>query len=187
VRCFKFFFVIALAAAFVAVVRPARADTPAPDVNHCIAAYSFADESLKRLEAETGIPRAAVWAIVWKESHCQSDVVGASGEIGLAQIVPRDTAQLPAAWFTDRPTTIELMDAQANVYAAAKILRQNRDRYCRGDLMCALRVYNGGTSKCVIGGGRDSRAMPAFAQAGGICARAWRYAIAVSEGMKAVK
>ncbi len=165
----------------------ASAATPRPDVNHCIAAYSFADESLKLFEKQTGIPRAAVWAIVWKESRCQGDFIGASGEIGLAQIVPRDTTLLPRVWFTDRPTTIELMDAQANVYAAAKILRENRDRYCKGDLMCALRVYNGGTSKCVIGGGRDSRAMPAFARAGGICARAWRYAIAVSEGMKAVK
>lgn len=183
----KLLFALALLPAFFLVVRPARADTPRPDVNHCIAAYSVADESLKRFEAETGIPRAAVWAIVWKESHCQSDGVGASGEIGLAQIVPRDTTQLPAAWFADRLTTRELMNPLTNIQTAAKILRENRDRYCGGDLMCALRVYNGGTSKCVIGGGRDGRAMPAFAQAGGVCARAWRYAIAVWDGMKAVK
>lgn len=165
----------------------ASAATPHPDVNHCIAAYAEADESLRRFESETGIPRAAVWAIVWKESRCQSDGVGTSGEIGLAQIVPRDTTLLPAAWFTDRPTTRELMNPLTNIQTAAKILRQNRDRYCRGDLMCALRVYNGGTSRCVIGGGRDSRAMPAFAQGNDICARAWRYAIAVRDGMKAVK
>jgi soluble lytic murein transglycosylase-like protein len=151
-------------------------------VNHCIAAYSFADESLKLFEKQTGIPRAAVWAIVWKESRCQGDFIGASGEIGLAQIVPRDTTLLPRVWFTDRPTTIELMDAQANVYAAAKILRQNRDRYCRGDLMCALRVYNGGTSACVRFG-----SPPAGAADKTICARAWRYAIAVWDGMKAVR
>ena len=156
-------------------------------INHCVSAYSFADESLKRFEVETGLPRAAVWSIVWKESRCQSDVVGASGEIGLAQIVPRDTTQLPAVWFTNRPTARELMNPLTNIQTAANILRENRDRYCKGDLMCALRVYNGGTSKCVIGGGRDSRAMPVFAQGNDICARAWRYAIAVWDGMRTVK
>lgn len=183
----KLLFALTLLSAFFVVALPASAATPRPDVNHCIAAYSFADESLKRFEVETGLPRAAVWSIVWKESRCQSDVVGASGEIGLAQIVPRDTTQLPAVWFTNRPTARELMNALTNIQTAANILRENRDRYCKGDLMCALRVYNGGTSKCVIGGGRDSRAMPVFAQGNDICARAWRFAIAVWDGMRTVK
>lgn len=101
--------------------------------------------------------------------------------------MPRDTTQLPAVWFTNRPTARELMNALTNIQTAANILRENRDRYCKGDLMCALRVYNGGTSKCVIGGGRDSRAMPVFAQGNDICARAWRFAIAVWDGMRTVK
>lgn len=160
----------------------ASAATPRPDVNHCVSAYPMADARLRQFETETSIPRAAVWAIVWKESRCQGDVIGASGEIGLAQIVPRDTTLLPRAWFADRPTTRELMNPLVNIQAAARILQKNQDRYCRGDLMCALRVYNGGTSACVRFG-----SPPASAADKTICARAWRYAAAVREGMKAVK
>jgi len=160
----------------------ASADTPRPDVNHCMSAYAMEDASLRQIEADTGIPRAAVWAIVWKESRCQGDVIGASGEIGLAQIVPRDTTLLPRAWFADRPTTRELMNPLINIQAAAHILQKNQDRYCRGDLMCALRVYNGGTSACVRFGSPPINAIDKV-----ICARAWWYAAAVREGMKAVK
>jgi len=70
--------------------------------------------------------------IVEAESGGDPGAVGASGEIGLMQIVP----------FADRPPADALLDPKTNMYAGAAILREYVDA-C-GGLACGLAAYNEG-------------------------------------------
>lgn len=154
---------------------------PAKSVHECISRYPQIDAALRRSEAQTGIPRATIWAIAWVETQCDPAARGRAGEAGMWQIIPRDQTRYPASLFGDRPLATELMDPFFSSREAGRILLKNKIRFCGGDLMCAVRVYNGGTSVCVRTGGRDGRAMPVFAQSNDLCARAWQYAQRVYE------
>jgi hypothetical protein len=160
---------------------------PAKSVHECISRYPQIDAALRRSEAQTGIPRATIWAIAWVETQCDPAARGKAGEAGMLQIMPRDQTRYPASWFGDRPLATELMDPFFSSREAGRILLKNKIRFCGGDLMCAVRVYNGGTSVCVRTGGRDGRAMLVFAQSNDPCARAWQYAQRVYEVSTMVK
>lgn len=157
-------------------------------VHECVARYADVDASLKRMEAQTvdGL-RAKVWAIIWVESQCRAELTGQSGEVGLGQVMPSDQTGYPSFWFADRPKAAELADPLVNARTVGYVLLRNLNRFCEGDLTCAVRVYNGGTSGCVRAGGRNKGWFPAFGVGQDVCARAWRYGARVSEVAGMVK
>ena len=157
-------------------------------VHGCVARYPEVDASLRRMEAQMfGGLRAQVWAIVWVESQCREGLAGRNGEVGLGQVMPRDQKGYPFFWFGDRPTAAELADPLVNARTVGYVLLRNLTWFCGGDLACATRVYNGGTSGCVRAGGRGTRPMPAFGAGQDGCARAWMYGARVGEVAGMVK
>ena len=85
-------------------------------------------------------------AMAMVESSCHQEAVGAAGEIGLLQIMPREKGY----WFRDRPTRAELRDEYVNIVTAAWILNSNYNRYCKkfnnyDRVWCSVGVYNEGT------------------------------------------
>ncbi len=85
-----------------------------------------------------GLDPHLVYSLVWRESRFCSDALGAKGEIGLGQIMPR-TAQ-----FLGIPQ-LYLWDPDWNLYATAKYLRYLYDRY--GNWEKALAAYNAGPTR----------------------------------------
>ena len=76
-------------------------------------------------------------AIVEIESGWDSAAVGASGEIGLMQIMPREAGDC----FSDRPPARLLLNPVVNLFFGCSILRDNL-RYFDGDWKMALAAYN---------------------------------------------
>jgi len=65
------------------------------------------------------------------------------GEVGLGQIIPCDTKGPHPEWFTNRPTTIELLKPDVNIKWCALILRYYLTRM-NNDLHKGLMSYNAG-------------------------------------------
>jgi hypothetical protein len=121
----KISFFVLMAAALALFASPAKAET-------CAGKYPVVDESLKRMEAQTGIPRAVVWAIAEIETKCNPSTVGTVGEVGLFQVIPRDQTFAPAWHYADRPLAAELRDQLVGARTAVYILDKNMRRFCAG-------------------------------------------------------
>ena len=159
----KILFFVLMATALALFASPAKAET-------CAGKYPAVDESLKRMEVQTGIPRAVVWAIAEIETKCDPNKVGTVGEVGLFQVIPRDQKFAPAWHYADRPLAAELRDQLVGARTAVYVLDKNMRRFCGAwaefgaRLRCALRVYNAGTAWCVQYGPEAA------------CPAGWRYA-----------
>lgn len=110
----------------------------------CINALPEVDKIFIRAEAQLGIPKGIFWQLVWTESRCKPFEIGASGEIGLGQIIPSDNARYPRSWFSDRPLAKDLFNPQTNAKWIVNILYDYL-KQCKRDLACALASYNEGT------------------------------------------
>lgn len=84
-----------------------------------------------------GVGPHVLLAIVWKESRFNPDAVGAAGEIGLAQMLPAAAADVGVAFGLLAGNPLTQLDAAAAFFA----LQLKR---AKGDLLLAVRAYNGG-------------------------------------------
>lgn len=92
------------------------------------------------------VPLDVLHAMAWVESRCNAGAIGDAGEIGMFQIMPKENG------YFDRPSANHLKSVAVNVHEAARILRENQDRYCTKhnrlygtSWRCPLAVYNAGT------------------------------------------
>jgi len=125
---------IALFTSFLAISSP----------KDCIKVFPEVDKIFFQAEAQLGIPKGIFWEIVWTESRCKPFEVGASGEIGLGQIIPSDDTRYPSSWFNDRPLAKDLLNPQTNARWTVNIL-YGYLKTCKKELACALAMYNEGT------------------------------------------
>ena len=99
------------------------------------------DTLIEEVSLETGVDAALLAAVMTKESTCNPNAVGTSGEIGLNQINPRVwVPTLVDEGFIQAPS--DLFDPATNLRCSAYILADLLDR-TDGDVWGALRKYNG--------------------------------------------
>lgn len=99
---------------------------------------------ITRYAQKQGLEPNLVAAVIWLESGGNPQAYSSSGAVGLMQVMPRDG--LAAAFncangpcFADRPTTVELQDAEFNIAYGTRLLEQLLGRY--GSWREALRAY----------------------------------------------
>lgn len=107
---------------------------------------AYEEEALTAASYRHGVPLDVLHAVAWVESRCNANAKGGSGEIGMFQVMPSEYG------YFDRPPAHALWDVKSNALEAARILRENKDRYCgkyerlNGESWkCPLAVYNAGT------------------------------------------
>ena len=93
-------------------------------------------------EAQLGLPAGLLDALIWTESRYNPTAVSGAGAAGLGQLMP-DTAR--DLGITNR------FDPQANVWGAARYLKQQLDRFRLVHL--ALAAYNAGPGAVELAGG----------------------------------
>jgi len=144
-------------ALFVLFYIPAHAQNDVPTYYVCNISRSEIN-ALTTARDKYGIPLGVMSSVAFNESGCNNSRVGKYGELCMFQIFPFNPDK--KFGFTDRPTADNLKIIDVCADTAAKILRENHDRYCKeftfnyifdfGDLnaqwFCALAVYNSGTS-----------------------------------------
>lgn len=136
---------------------PVNAQTDYKQIKTCYISRNEINEIVKARDKYL-IPYGLMIAVAYKETKCNNSLVGAYGELCMFQIFPYNSN--PKYGFTDRPHANNLRIIDVCADTAAKILRENHDRYCKNftfnyifdfdDLdaqwYCALSVYNSGTS-----------------------------------------
>lgn len=94
--------------------------------------------------ANYGVPAELIAAVMLQESGGQSDVISASGAVGLLQVMPSDglSADFMCAngpCFASRPTTEQLLDPAFNVDYGVRMLANLISKY--GNERDALKAY----------------------------------------------
>jgi len=149
--------IIIAVAFFVALSSPALAQGDVPTYYVCSMSRSEMN-ALTTARDKYDIPIGVMSSVAFNESGCNNNRVGIYGELCMFQIFPFNPNK--RFGFTDRPTADNLRIIDVCADTAAKILRENHDRYCNtftfnyifdfDDLnaqwFCALAVYNSGTS-----------------------------------------
>jgi soluble lytic murein transglycosylase-like protein len=129
-------------------VRPTRFDPkPQPAVIH----KGLSQASLRRLaflghvsaaEAQYGLPSGLLDALIWTESRYNPFAVSRAGATGLGQLMPSTARDLGV---------VDRFDARANLWAAARYLRQLLDKF--GMVHLAVAAYNAGPGAVERAGG----------------------------------
>ena len=97
------------------------------------------DSTITNVSDSYGVDKYLVLSVVWQESRCDVDAVGAVGELGLMQVSPR--------WHMDRMVRLgarNMFDAEMNVTVGVDLLAELG---IMSDPHHALAVYNGGYTK----------------------------------------
>ena len=109
----------------------------------CIAYGGHAlPEQILEVEKEFGVDKTLILSMVYQESRCKADAVGASGDTGLMQIIPR--------WHQDRIEDLgvsNLLDPLDNMRVGASLLSYLG---VNSNPMDALVVYNGGYARPLV-------------------------------------
>jgi soluble lytic murein transglycosylase-like protein len=93
-------------------------------------------------ETQYALPPGLLDALLWKESRYNPLAVSSAGAAGLGQLMPKTAKELGV---------LNRFDPLTNLYAAAKYLRQQMDRFGRVHL--ALAAYNAGPAAVLRAGG----------------------------------
>lgn len=93
-------------------------------------------------ETQYALPAGLLDALLWKESRYNPLAVSSAGAAGLGQLMPKTAKELGV---------LNRFDPLTNLYAAAKYLRQQMDRFGRVHL--ALAAYNAGPGAVLRAGG----------------------------------
>ena len=93
-------------------------------------------------EAQYGLPSGLLDALIWTESRYNPFAVSRAGATGLGQLMPSTARELGVG---DR------FDARANLWAAARYLRQLLDKF--GMVHLAIAAYNAGPGAVERAGG----------------------------------
>lgn len=93
-------------------------------------------------EAQYGLPSGLLDALIWTESRYNPFAVSGAGAAGLGQLMPKTARELGVA---------NRFDPRANLWAAAKYLRQMLDKF--GLVHLAVAAYNAGPGAVERAGG----------------------------------
>lgn len=93
-------------------------------------------------EAQYGLPTGLLDALIWTESRYNPLAVSSAGAAGLGQLMPKTARELGVA---------NRFDPRANLWAAARYLRQMLDKF--GVVHLALAAYNAGPGAVERAGG----------------------------------
>lgn len=93
-------------------------------------------------EAQYGLPTGLLDALIWTESRYNPFAVSGAGAAGLGQLMPKTARELGVA---------NRFDPRANLWAAARYLRQMLDKF--GVVHLALAAYNAGPRAVERAGG----------------------------------
>lgn len=140
-----------VAGAMVVLVAATSTRTPARATEGCAVSAAFPDEILQWCDlitehaATNGLDPDLVAALIWQESGGNRLAYSRSGAVGLMQVMPRDGKASDfmcpkGPCFQDRPTMVELRDADFNIEYGTRYLKKLTDKH-RGNLREALREY----------------------------------------------
>jgi hypothetical protein len=146
--------VLILVARFLTSTQPAAAATQQPEnivQNEKDCSLTSVPDSIRKwcgaiesASANYGVNPELVAAVMMQESGGQSDVISASGAVGLMQVMPSDgiaagfmCANGPC--FAARPTTEQLLDPEFNIDYGVRMLAGLLERY--GNERDALKAY----------------------------------------------
>ena len=93
-------------------------------------------DTIENVSADYSVDKRLVLSVVYQESRCKPNAVGAVGELGLMQISPR--------WHYDRMIRLDarnLLDPNANIKVGVDLLKSLD---VMSDPRTALSIYNGG-------------------------------------------
>lgn len=93
-------------------------------------------------EAKYGLPNGLLDALIWTESRYDPFAVSGAGAAGLGQLMPKTARELGVA---------NRFDPRANLWAAARYLRQMLDKF--GVVHLAVAAYNAGPGAVERAGG----------------------------------
>lgn len=93
-------------------------------------------------EAQYGLPSGLLDALIWTESRYNPFAVSGAGAAGLGQLMPKTARELGVA---------NRFDPRANLWAAARYLRQMLDKF--GVVHLAVAAYNAGPGAVERAGG----------------------------------
>lgn len=93
-------------------------------------------------EAQYGLPTGLLDALIWTESRYNPLAVSGAGAAGLGQLMPKTARELGVA---------NRFDPRANLWAAARYLRQMLDKF--GVVHLAVAAYNAGPGAVERAGG----------------------------------
>lgn len=107
---------------------------------------------VRAAERRFTLPPGLLDALIWKESRYDTFAVSPAGAAGLGQLMPKTARELGVR---------NRFDPLANLYAAARYLRQQLDRF--GQVHLALAAYNAGPGAVLRAGGIPrNRETPAY-------------------------
>ena len=124
----------------------AAAAPPAPAVHAC-PFPSGLRAAFRTASADSGLPPALLYAVAKVESNLSQDATSSAGALGVLQVMPA----------TARSLALNPDEANSNVLAGARYLRQMLDRFGAMDL--ALAAYNAGPTAVANAGGAPSVAV----------------------------
>ncbi len=93
-------------------------------------------------EAQYGLPTGLLDALIWTESRYNPFAISGAGAAGLGQLMPKTARELGVA---------NRFDPRANLWAAARYLRQMLDKF--GMVHLAIAAYNAGPGAVERAGG----------------------------------
>jgi soluble lytic murein transglycosylase-like protein len=93
-------------------------------------------------EAQYGLPTGLLDALIWTESRYNPFAVSGTGAAGLGQLMPKTARELGV---------VNRFDPRANLWAAARYLRQMLDKF--GVVHLAVAAYNAGPGAVERAGG----------------------------------
>ncbi|MFC0590896.1 lytic transglycosylase domain-containing protein [Novosphingobium aquiterrae] len=93
-------------------------------------------------EAQYGLPAGLLDALIWTESRYNPFAISGAGAAGLGQLMPKTARELGVA---------NRFDPRANLWAAARYLRQMLDKF--GMVHLAVAAYNAGPGAVERAGG----------------------------------
>ena len=93
-------------------------------------------------EAQYGLPTGLLDALIWTESRYNPFAISGAGAAGLGQLMPKTARELGVA---------NRFDPRANLWAAARYLRQMLDKF--GMVHLAVAAYNAGPGAVERAGG----------------------------------
>jgi len=93
-------------------------------------------------EAQHGLPSGLLDALIWTESRYNPFAISGAGAAGLGQLMPKTARELGVA---------NRFDPRANLWAAARYLRQMLDKF--GVVHLAVAAYNAGPGAVERAGG----------------------------------
>ncbi len=94
------------------------------------------DQKIEDAAGTQGVDKHLVLSVIYQESRCNSQAVGAVGELGLMQVSPR--------WHHDRMVRLNarnLLDVESNLRVGVDLLNELN---ITEDPLTALAIYNGG-------------------------------------------